>query len=120
MCAARADISKQIDTLRGLSANVSSVPQATAALGAIQDDLKTMKAAQPDLSADRRSEVEAATKQFEQQVTSIAGDLTSNLTKGDIKSTLTKAADDLASADEGAAARSARPDRRWRRHPPPG
>jgi len=105
VCDARADVSKQVDTLRGLSPNVSAVPQATAALQAIRDDLKTMKDAQPSLSADRRSEVEAATKQFEQQVTSVANDLTSNLTKGDIKSTLTTAADDLASGVKDAFSR---------------
>jgi len=79
VCEARADISKQITTLSGLTLSTSSVSQAKTSLEAIAADLKKIKGAQANLDPTRKQQVEAATNTFKAQLTAIVSDLTSDL-----------------------------------------
>jgi hypothetical protein len=62
---------------------------------AIKKDLNEMSDAQSDLSDDRRSEVEAATKEFTGSVKTIASDLGSSLSVSDAKAQLVTALQQL-------------------------
>jgi len=79
VCEARADISKQITTLSGLTLSTSSITQAKTGVEAIAADLKKIKGAQANLEPARKEQVQAATNTFETQLTSIVNDLTSSL-----------------------------------------
>jgi Tfp pilus assembly protein PilP len=79
VCEARADISKQITTLSGLTLSTSAATQAKTSLEAIADDLKKIKGAQANLDPARKEQVEAATKTFETQLSSIVSSFTSSL-----------------------------------------
>jgi hypothetical protein len=68
VCNARADIAKQVDTLKGMTLTTGTLTQVQTSLKAIGDDLSTIKNAQGDLSDQRRSEVEQANKSFQDQV----------------------------------------------------
>jgi hypothetical protein len=57
----------------------------TQSLGAITSDLKDISGAQSDLSGDRRSEAEAATKTFTSSIKEIASQLGSSLSASDAK-----------------------------------
>jgi hypothetical protein len=91
VCEARADISKQITTLSGLTLSTSSVTQVKTSVEAIAADLKKIQGAQANLNPARKQQVEAATNTFEAQLTAIVNDLTSNLS-------LTNAASQVKSA----------------------
>src|SRR5215207_4956893 len=88
VCDARADISKQVDQLKGISS-----------------DLSKIKDAQGDLSGDRRQQVEDATKTFTSQVQSIAGSVGKSTSLSDAKAQLTSALQQLAAAYEQSFAR---------------
>jgi hypothetical protein len=64
VCDARADISKQVDELKGLTLATATVSGVRENVTAIQDDLKQMAGAQDTLSEDRRKEVKTATDTF--------------------------------------------------------
>lgn len=82
VCDARADIQQQVDTLRGLTLSTASIDAAQQSLGAIGDDLSSIKDAQSDLSGQRKQDAQDAVNAFQSQVTNIAGDLISGLTGG--------------------------------------
>ena len=73
VCDARADISKQVDQLKGLTVSTVTIDGVQSSLKAISSDLSKIKDAQGDLSGDRRQQVQDATKTFTSQVQSIAG-----------------------------------------------
>src|SRR5205085_11729311 len=58
VCNARADISKQINTLGGLTLSSGSVNTAKAGFEALGNDLKKIKDAQPKLDPKRKAQVE--------------------------------------------------------------
>ena len=100
VCSARADISKQVNTLKGLTLSAGSVTQVTDALKAIGEDLNKIKDAQGDLSGDRKKEVQQANQAFESSVKSIASSLGSSTSLSDAKAQLTAALQGLASSYE--------------------
>ena len=55
VCSARDDITKQVDTLAGMTITTATTSQAGSALTAIKDDLGKIADARKDLSDDRRS-----------------------------------------------------------------
>lgn len=97
VCDARADMSKQVDTLKGLTASTVTTTKVTDSLKAIRDDLSEVAGAQGDLSQDRRAQVQAANQQFKAQVQQVAGEVGRSLGAGEAKDQLTAAFDDLAS-----------------------
>ena len=97
VCDARADVSKQVDTLRGLTLSTATVDGVTANLKAIRDDLGTIAGAQADLSDSRRQQVQAANKAFTDQLRSTAANVGRSLSVADAKTQLKDATTQLAS-----------------------
>jgi hypothetical protein len=88
VCAARADIRKQVDELKGMELSAASIPAVTTNLQAIRNDLKTIKNAQGDLSGARKEQVQTATADFEAQVAAAAKDVVSGGTITNAKAEL--------------------------------
>ena len=98
VCNARADISKQVDTLKGLTISTATLSQVQDSLKAIGDDLTKIKNARGNLSSDRRKQVDDANKNFESQVRSTFSDLGKSTTVTDAKSQLQQAFQSLANS----------------------
>ena len=98
VCDARADISKQLDTLKGLTLSTATTSQIQDGLKAIDADLKEIKDARGDLSDERRKQVDDANQAFESQVKSIAGSLGSTTSLSDAGAQLSQAFDELGTA----------------------
>lgn len=98
VCSARADISKQVDELKGLTLATASVDGVRQNVDAIQKDLKDIADAQGTLSDDRKAQVKAATDQFRTEVTQIANGVKGSLSLSEAKTQLQTAAQNLASA----------------------
>src|SRR4051795_11850894 len=75
ICSARDNISKQIDGLKGLTPATATKDGVRKRLDAIRGDLNDIRGARADLSGDRRSEAEAATKEFTNSLRDISGQL---------------------------------------------
>ncbi|HSS59042.1 MAG TPA: hypothetical protein VLK59_13600 [Solirubrobacteraceae bacterium] len=98
VCDARADISKQVDKLKGLTPSTVTIDGVQSSLKAISSDLSKIKDAQGDLSADRRKKVEDATKTFTSQVQSIAGSIGKSTSLSQAKTQLSSALQQLGTA----------------------
>ena len=72
VCDARADISKQVDDLKGLTLTTASIAGVKQNLSAIRTNLGKIKDAQSDLKDQRREQVKAANEAFGAQVTATA------------------------------------------------
>jgi len=96
VCDARADISKQVDQLKGLTPATFTTEAASKSLNAIRSDLKDIAGAREDLSDDRRQEVEQANQQFAGQVSDIVKQVFRSSTAADSKTQLTSAFQQLA------------------------
>ena len=75
VCDARADIAKQVDTLKGITVSTATLDQIQTSLKAINNDLKQIAGARNDLSGDNKSQLEQANKEFVTQINSIASSL---------------------------------------------
>ena len=102
VCDAKADIATQVDELKGLTAATITQDGVTKNLDAIKTDLEDISDAQQDLSGDRRSEAEAATKAFTSSVQEIAIALGRSLSASDAKAGVATALDQLAASYEKA------------------
>jgi len=102
VCDARADISKEVDKLKGLTPATVSVDAVTSGLSAIREDLSKIGSAQGDLSDDRRQQVQSATKALSSQVQAIVRQVATSGGSGDAKSQLTAALQQFATASEQA------------------
>ena len=98
VCDARDDIAKQVDELKSLTPATVTSDAVTQNLDAIKTDLKDISDAQSNLSSDRRSEAEAATKAFSSSVQGIASELGRSLSASDAKAAVATALDDLAAS----------------------
>jgi hypothetical protein len=98
VCDARDDIAKQVDELKGLTAATVTSDGVTQNLDAIKSDLKDISDAQSDLSSDRRSEAEAATKAFSSSVQETASQVGSSLSAADAKAQVVTALNQLAAS----------------------
>ena len=98
VCDARADISKQVDQLKGLTISTVTIDGVQKSLKAISSDLSKIKDAQGDLSGDRRQQVQDATKTFTSQLQSIAGSVVKSTSLSDAKAQLTSALQQLGDA----------------------
>jgi hypothetical protein len=96
VCAARDDISKQIDSLQGLTLSTATTDQVRDGLTAIEGDLKKIRTAQADLNDERKSEVQEANKAFESGVKSIVSSLGTSTSLSDAQAQLGAAFDQLA------------------------
>ena len=98
VCSARSDISKQVDQLKGLTASTVTIDAVQDSLKAISSGLSKIRDAQGDLSADRRKQVEDATKTFTSQLQSIAGSVGKSTSLSEAKAQLTSALQQLGDA----------------------
>jgi chromosome segregation ATPase len=98
VCDARADISKQVDQLKGLTVSTATVDGVQSSLKAINSDLSKIKDAQGDLSGSRRQQVQDATKTFTSQLQSIAGSVGRSTSLSEAKAQLTSALQQLGDA----------------------
>jgi DNA-directed RNA polymerase specialized sigma24 family protein len=95
VCDARDDIGKQVADLKSLTPATVTADAVTQDLGAIEKDLNDMADAKSDLSSDRRSEVEAANKEFASSVEEIGNELGSSLSASDAKAGIVNALQQL-------------------------
>jgi len=98
VCNARADISAQVDELKGLTAATVTKDGVTQSLETIKKSLSDISSAQSQLSSDRRSEAEAATKTFTSSVQGIKSQFLDSLSASDAKTALVGALQQLASS----------------------
>ena len=98
VCTAKTDIGEQVDELKAVTPATFAADDVTQNLDQIKTDLKNIEAAQGELSSDRRSEAEAATKEFSSSVQGIASELGSSLSAEDAKAQVTTALDQLAAS----------------------
>jgi Tfp pilus assembly protein PilP len=98
VCDARADISKQVDQLKGLTVSTVTLDGVQSSLKSINSDLSKIKDAQGDLSDSRRQQVQDATKTFTSQVQNIAGSIGKSTSLSDAKAQLTSALQQLGDA----------------------
>ena len=98
MCAARADIQAQVETLTSLTAENASNTSVTAALSAITNDLRKIKDAQADLTPERKQQVQDAVTSFGTQLQDIAKQAVAGLASGDAETQAKDAAASLKTA----------------------
>jgi FlaG/FlaF family flagellin (archaellin) len=98
VCNAKADIGQQVDELKAVTPATVTADDVTQNLDQIKTDLKNIEAAQGDLSSDRRSEAEAATKAFTSSVQATVSQLGSSLSAEDAKAQVATALDQLAAS----------------------
>ncbi len=98
VCNAKTDIGEQVDELKAVTPATVTGDDVTQNLDQIKTDLKNIEAAQGDLSSDRRSEAESATKAFSSSVQGIASQLGNSLSAADAKAQLATALDQLAAS----------------------
>ena len=98
VCDARDDLGKQVDKLKSLTPATVTKDAVTQPVDAIKKDLKDISGAQSDLSSDRRSEVESATKAFTSSVKKIANEVGTSLSASDAKAGLVSTFQQLAAS----------------------
>jgi hypothetical protein len=95
VCDAKDDIAKQVNDLKSLTAATVTTDAVTEHLNAIKNDLNDISDAQSDLSSDRRSEVEAANKEFSSSVQGLAGEVGRSVAAADAKEQIVTALQQL-------------------------
>jgi hypothetical protein len=98
VCNARADISTQVNELKGLTAATVTKDGVTQSVDAIKKSLSDMSGAQSELSSARRSEAEAANKAFTSSLQGIKSDLLTSLSASDAKTAVVTALQQLATS----------------------
>lgn len=96
VCDARANIAKQVDSLKNLTVSTATTGQIKTSLNAIKEDLGKIKDAQGDLNAQRKSQVQQANDAFVAQIKSIGSNLLSTLSLSQAKDQLTTGLQQLA------------------------
>jgi hypothetical protein len=98
VCAARADIQTQVETLTTISAGSATKADVTTALAAITTDLQKIKDAQAGLTPERKQQVQDAVTAFGTQLQDIVRQAVAEQSKADAKAQATSAATSLKSA----------------------
>ncbi len=98
VCNARADISKQVNYLKGLTVTTATVSGVENSLKSIGNSLKQIADATPQLNAERKQQVQSANAAFKSEVTSIASNLGQNISISDAGTKLKTAVQGLADA----------------------
>jgi uncharacterized protein YhaN len=100
VCSARADISKQVDTLKALTLSTATTEKIRQSLSDIRDSVASIADAQKDLSGQRKDQITAANQQFSSEVKSIVSSLGTSLSASDARQQLRTALDQLSSTYE--------------------
>jgi hypothetical protein len=98
VCDARAAIGAQVDELKGLTAATVTKDGVKQSLETIKKSLSDISGAQSELSSDRRSEAETATKTFTSSVQEIKSQFLDSLSTSDAKAALVAALQQLATS----------------------
>ncbi len=98
VCAARADIQTQVDTLSTVGTGDATRNDVTSALTAIGADLEKMKAAQANLTPERKQQVQDSVTAFGTELQAVARQAVADRSKDDAKAQATDAAASLKSA----------------------
>lgn len=98
VCEARADISTQVNALKGLTLSTATTNQISSSLKAIREDLSTIANAQKDLSGQRKQQIQAANQAFASEVKNIASNLGTSLSASSAKQQLSAALQQLGSS----------------------
>jgi hypothetical protein len=98
ICAARDDISKEIDELQSLTLTTATTSQVSDGLQSISDNLTTIEESRDELSDDRREEIEAANDAFADSITELAGTIGRTISVEGAATELEKAMDQLATS----------------------
>ena len=98
VCAARADIQTQVETLTTLSAGSATKTDVTSALAAIAANLEKIKNAQANLTPERKQQVQDAVTAFGTQLQAIVRQAVADRSTADAKTQATDAAASLKSA----------------------
>ena len=91
VCAARKSISEQVTKLQGLTISTNTLTEAKTGFETIGKELTKIKNAQPNLDPARKEQVEAATKTFQTQISSLAAGIATSLGSESLSSALTNA-----------------------------
>jgi hypothetical protein len=102
VCAARADIKKQVDELKGMTVTTASLSGVEANLRAISDNLTKIAEARADLKGDRREEVDKATQTFKAEVADVGREMVKSVSLSDSKQQIQTALQGLASSYQAA------------------
>lgn len=100
VCDARGDVSKQIDTLKGLTPGTATTSQIKDSLQAIGDALSKIASARKDLAGDRAEQVQAANEEFASTVKDTLSTVARTTSVQDAGAQLTAAAQKLAGSYE--------------------
>jgi hypothetical protein len=98
VCDARAGISSEIESLRGLSAATVTTEAVRESVESIRADLKDISAARGDLSDERRDDLQAANSAFTGSIREIGANVLRSQSVEDARAQLTGAADTLAAS----------------------
>jgi hypothetical protein len=98
VCSARANISKQVETLTALTITTASVSQVKTSVEAIAGDVNKIKDAQPNLDPSRKEQVQSANDTFASEVSKIVSGLASNLSLSNAEAHLKSAVSELAAS----------------------
>ena len=98
VCAARADIKAQVETLTSLTGDSATKTSVTSALTAITSDLQKIKDAQADLTPERKQQVQDAVTAFGTQFQTIARQAVAGLATTDAETQAKNAAASLKTA----------------------
>jgi hypothetical protein len=104
VCSARSTISKEVQKLQGLTLSSSTAEEAKKSVETISGQLKKIVDAQPNLSAPRKEQVEAATKTFGQDLKSVGLEVAAALPSGNSEAALAAAKTKLKASAERLAA----------------
>jgi hypothetical protein len=96
VCNARADISKQVDELKGMTPATITADAASKNLSAIRGDLQRIGDAQADLADDRRQQVQQANQEFAGKVRDTLTQVFRSTSGADAKNEVTGALQQLA------------------------
>ena len=96
VCDARDDISKQVDSLKGMTISSATTSDISNSLTAIRNDLKEIKNAQADLSDERKTQIRDANQAFESQVRGIVATIGTSTSLSGARDQLASAFDQLA------------------------
>jgi cytochrome c556 len=98
VCASTADIHKQLNGLAAITPATFTVDGVKSHVTAIQSDLSAIQGALPDLTSQRKQQVQAATQQFMAQLNTITSNVLRSLSLTDAQAQVKSAAASLEAA----------------------
>ena len=98
VCSAKSAIQAKVDSLQTVVPSLTTLPQIKSGVSAIVAEVKKIQGAQADLNPGRRKQVQAATSEFEQKVTSTLSHIAPSFQFASVEAELKAAVKALASS----------------------